>query len=295
MSVESKVIEGLFRLAGVSKPRSPKVFYKKLRKNAILYKKGEKIPSRVAGVRTEEGVYCGMRYYVFIPSEVESSAAILYLHGSGYVNAHKKAQEKFASYIARNTHAKVFFPIYPKLPICTAVSCIAVLNNFYVFLRKQGRVVFLGDSSGAALCLVLSQEKADADKLVLISPYLDIYPDREAEEMQKKDVLLSVDRLRAVARLWAYDLPYDSPKLSPIYGDYAGKEMLILAGGNEVFLPSIKKFWDACRKRKMNVEYEEKKGQPHCYPLFPTPEGKEGKEMIVHALVRFLYTKGEDQ
>ena len=140
MSAMSKTIEILFRIAGVSKPLKPRAFYKKLRKNAITYKRGERVPRRVSGVRAEKSVYCGMVYYTFVPNHIDSASSVLYLYGSGYVNAHKRAQEKFAAEIAKNVHVKVFFPIYPKLPICAAVSAEAVLNNFYRFLQKQGAV-----------------------------------------------------------------------------------------------------------------------------------------------------------
>ena len=173
MSAKSKWIEFLFRIGGVAKPQNPRDFYKKLRKNAIEYKKGEKIPRRVSGVRVEKNVYCGMVYYTFIPKHVESAASVLYLHGSGYMNAHKRAQEIFAAETANRVHAKVYFPIYPKLPICTAVSCHAVLNNFYRFLEKKEKICLVGDSSGASLCLILSEGKAEADKIVAISPWLD--------------------------------------------------------------------------------------------------------------------------
>ena len=292
MSAKSKTIEFLFRIAGVSKPQKPRAFYKKLRKNAIAYKKGEKIPRKVSGVLVEKNVYCGMIYYTFVPKQVDCSAAVLYLHGSGYTNAHKRAHETFAAAIAKNVHARVFFPIYPKLPICTAVSCEAVLNNFYRFLQKQGKVCLVGDSSGASLCLILSEEKPEADKIVAISPWLDAELRDVGAEEQKKDVFLSADRLRYVAKLWAFDLPLDSPKISPAAGNFEGKEILLFCGENEIFLPSIRSFYEVVgKKRNIRVEYYEGKDQPHDYPLLPTAEGEEARKIVFDALVRFLYER----
>ena len=77
MSAKSKWIERIVRIAGISKPQKPRKFYKKLRKNAISYKKGERIPPRVSGVRVDKNVYCGMVYYTFVPQYVESGASVL--------------------------------------------------------------------------------------------------------------------------------------------------------------------------------------------------------------------------
>lgn len=292
MSAKSRRIEFLFRLTGVSKEQKPRKFYKKLRKNAIAYKKGEKIASRVSGVRVEKNVYCGMTYYSFIPKCVESAASVLYLHGSGYMNAHKRAQEKFAAEIAKNVHAKVYFPIYPKLPICTALPCHAVLNNFYRFLQKKGRLVLVGDSSGASLALVLSEGKPEADKIVAISPWLDASLAGIGEKEQKKDAFLCAERLRYIAKLWAFDLPAESAKLSPINGDYEGKEILLFCGENEIFLKSARAFLEKnAGNKKVRIDYYEGEDQPHDYPLFQTPEGKEARKTMFDALVRFLYVK----
>ncbi len=292
MSAKSKWIERIFRLAGVSKPQKPRAFYKKLRKNAIEYKKGEKIPSRVSGVRVDKNVYCGMVYYTFVPQNVESGSSVLYLHGSGYMNAHKKAQERFAAEIAKNVHSKVFFPIYPKLPICTARACHAVLNNFYHFLQKQGRVCMVGDSSGASLCLIMSEGKAEANAIVAISPWLDAELTGIGFGEQKKDVFLSADRLRYIAKLWAYDLPLSSSEMSPLNGSFEGKEILLFCGENEIFLPSVRAFYERCKKNgKVRVEYYEGKDQPHDYPLLQTIEGREARKIVFDTLIRFVYAK----
>ena len=290
MSAKSKSIEWLFRIARVSEKKSPKTFYRKLRKNAIRYKRGERIPRRVSGVRVEKNLYCGMQYFTFIPKHVESAASVLYIHGSGYVNAHTRAHEKLAAEIASSVHAKVYFPIYPKLPICTAVSCQAVLYNFYRFLLKQQKIFLVGDSSGASLCLVLSEGERTADRLILISPWLDATLANVGEDEQKKDVFLNADRLRRTAKLWAYDLPLTDSKISPAQGNYEGKEIVIFCGENEIFKSSIQAFCVANRKNKtIRITYVEGKDQPHDYPLFSTPEGQEARKMLSETLVRFLY------
>jgi len=288
MSAASWLIEKIFLLSGAGKRLTPEHFYKKLRKNAIRFKKGEKLRSPFLGVKVESDVYCGMRYYVFLPKEVDTARSVMYLHGSGYMCAHRTVQERFAAQLAKNTHAKVYFPIYPKLPMDTVTPCLAVLNNFYSFLARKGEIFLIGDSSGASLSLVLAAERKDIRRVIAISPWLILSLCVEARKAEK-DVVLSLDMLERVARLWAYDLPFEHPKLSPYYGDYSGKEIMLFAGEWERFCPEIKRFVSEKRGECLSLTCEVGREQQHCYPLMPTPEGREARAVIYRKLHEWLY------
>ena len=287
MSAASKVVEGIFRLSGASKELPAKKFYKKLRRNAIRDKKGGK-PLLFFNGRVESEIYCGMRYFVFVPREVETGKSVLYIHGSSYMNRYRVAQLSFAAGIARNTHAKVYFPLYPKLPITTVLPCVALLNNFYVFLRKKGEVFLLGDSSGASLSLALAAERADITSVIAISPWLKLSLGEECRDIDT-DVMLCPSTLQRVARLWAYDLPFENVKLSPYFGDYSGKELFLFAGEKELFRPDILSFCREKEKEGAKISYREGREQPHCYPLLPTPEGREARKEIYRKLQNELY------
>ncbi|MBQ9369583.1 MAG: alpha/beta hydrolase [Clostridia bacterium] len=290
MSISAWILERLFTLSGASKPTSPKRFYKALRKNAIVYKRGEGRKACLCGVKVESGVYCGMRYYVFVPKQVDATTSVLYLHGSGYIHSHRAVQERMAATIAKNTHLKVYFPIYPKLPVSTALPCHAVLNNFCTFLLKKGGVLPVGDSSGASLCLALTAERRELTTAVAISPWLDLRLGAEEEEMRLKDKMLCPDRLRYVARLWAYDLPYEDVRLSPINGDYSGKKVWVFVGSKEILCPAARRFSE--RNRAGNVEVIVGEGMQHVYPLMPTPEGKQARSRICDIISEAVYKRG---
>ena len=292
MSISSRLLEKAFVLTGAARPMSPKRFYKKLRKNAVTHKRGEKVKSCFLGVKTEVGVYCGMRYFVFSPREEESADVVMYLHGSGYMNVHLAAQERFAANIAKNTHLKVYFPIYPKIPLCTAVSSYAVLNNFYSFLLKQGNVILVGDSSGGALALALASERKEARLVVAVSPWVDLDLDGRADEM-KEDVLLSPDTLRRAARLWRYDLPMTDVRISPTHGDFAGKKIYLFVAEKEIFRPYIREFYEKKSAQGAEIFYREGAGEQHDYPLFPTPEGRAARMMIYDVISSAAYKRGE--
>jgi len=292
MSISSKVIETVFRMRGAAQPISTEKFYRKLRKSAVAYRKGEKAKGCTHGVKRECGVYCGMRYLAFTPKQVDASSLVMYLHGSGYMNSHHAFQERFAASIAKNTHLRVFFPIYPKLPASTAVASIAVLNNFYSFLLKQGDVILAGDSSGAALCLSLAAERKEAHTVAAISPWLRLDLDERAEKMCATDVVLPFDTLRCTAKLWAKDLPFSAVKVSPMYGDFSGKNILLFAAEKELFCPYAREFYERKLAEGANVRYVEGKGQQHDYPLMPTPEGRAARSLLYQAIWEAVYQRG---
>ena len=288
----SCIIEKVLRLSGASKEVSAKNFYKKLRKNAIRHKKGDKGVPLFLGVKAEREIYCGMHYFVFVPRSVETDKSIMYIHGSGYMNGYRRIQAKFAAELAVRTHAKVYFPLYPKLPVSTVLPCFALLHNFYVFLGKKGEVFLIGDSSGAALALALAAEREEIRSVIAISPWVSLSVGEEGRRV-KSDVTLSLSALDRAARLWAYDLPYENVKLSPINGNYMGKELLIFAGEKEIFCPDIRLFAERKSAEGCRLTYWEGEGQQHCYPLFPTPEGREARAKILSVLQERIY--GEAQ
>ena len=212
----------------------------------------------------------------------------MYIHGSGYMNGYRHIQTKFAADLARQTHAKVYFPLYPKLPVSTVLPCFALLHNFYVFLRKKGEVYLLGDSSGGSLALALAAEREEIASVIAISPWVSLNVGEEGRRV-KSDVTLSLPTLDRVARLWAYDLPYENVKLSPINGDYHGKDILLFAGEKEIFCPDLRRFAERVGASGGRILYVEGEGQQHCYPLFPTPEGRGARERIRCDLQQKIY------
>ena len=259
-----------------------------MRRNAIRRKKYPKCRYSACGVKTERNVYCGMRYLTFVPSNVETDKTVLYLHGSAYMNEPRAAQLRFAAEIARKTHARVQFPIYPKLPDATAISCFALLNNYFVFLRKKGEVLLLGDSSGGALALSLAATRSDIDAVIAISPWLSLSVGEEGRTVAS-DVMLSVDTLDRIAPLWARDLSFEDVRVSPIQGRFKGKTLFLICGEKELFRPDVLRFCGAQSGQGATVIYLEGAGQQHCYPLMPTPEGRDAREEIIHFLQKGIY------
>ena len=292
MKVANGVLELFLRLSGASKTISEKTFYKKMRKNAVKTVKGKDRLPLFLGVFMEKGVYCGMRYFCFIPPQVDTAKSILYLHGSAYVDLYCGVQIKFVASLAKNTHAKVYFPLYPKLPFSTVLPCFALLNNFFAFLKKKGEVLLMGDSSGAALALSLAEAQQSIDFVVAISPWLRLFLGEE-ERRVKTDLMLSFSKLSYVANLWSGGVKRTDNRVSPIYGDYGGKTILLFAGEFEMFRPLAELFTAQQRVKGATIRYIEGERQQHCYPLLPTAEGERARKIIYQEMRFRLYGEGK--
>ena len=288
MSVASEIVECLLRLSGASKEVSEREFYKEMRKNAFCRLRGRESLPHFSDVKTEKGVYCGMNYFLFLPTEVDTPNIVMYLHGSGYVNTYRRFHLRFAADLARNLHAKVYFPLYPKLPFADAVSCFALLNNFYAFLVKKGKVCLIGDSSGASLALSLAAKNASAKTVVAISPWVLLKVGEEGRQVTS-DVVLSLSKLDYAAELWKGDLKTEDVRVSPFYGNYAGKDILLIAGEKERFRPDILRFFHEHAASGAKMSYIEGRASQHCYPLMPTPEGKGARRVIYEKMCGCLY------
>ena len=288
MSVSSRLIECFLWLSGSAKDPTEKQFYRKMRKNAIRTKREEKKGPPVCGIMAQKSVYCGMPYYTLIPQEVETTKSILYLHGSAYMNGYRPAQLRFAVELAKQTHAKVYFPLYPKLPFSTFLSCFALLNNFFVFLRKKGEVFPMGDSSGGTLALALALTRSEVKEVIALSPWVSLSVGEEGRRV-RSDFMISLGCLDRVASLWAEKISWQDPRLSPIQGTFSGKSLFITSGECERFRPDLLRFCKVQEERGATVTYIEGAKQQHCYPLLPTPEGREARQAITKRLQHALY------
>ena len=288
MSISNAIVKCLLRLSGTSKDVSEATFCREMRENAAKERRAAMRVPHCLGVRVELGVYCGMNYFIFIPRETDTNNAILYIHGSGYMNAYRRVQLRFAADLAKNLHAKVYFPLYPKLPVATARVAYALLKNFYAFLYKKGEVFLIGDSSGGALALSLTADHPSVRSVIAISPWVRLDVSEEGRKVEG-DLILSLSKLDYTAKLWRDDLDGGDVRVSPIFGHYEGRDIILFAGEKEVFRPDILDLFHEHSARGATVTYVEGRDGQHCYPLMPTKEGRSARRAIYEKIGEYLY------
>ncbi|OSS52669.1 hypothetical protein B5807_02917 [Epicoccum nigrum] len=241
-------------------------------------------------------------------SDLPRSAAMLYLHGGAFYREIDPGHWTFISQAARETGLDVLVPIYPLLPRpgATASNVVSRLEELVRLLSRKQRIVSIaGDSAGGCIALALAQRlvasapdvSGQLSSVVLISPVLDLALDNpEAERLDPVDPWLGLAGLRAIAPLWAGELPVRDPRVSPLYGAIEGlPPVMLLSGTMDLLNPDARRLSGRFQgmkdgggekgvKGSVELErfvYVEGEGMVHVYPLLPHWEGGVARERIM--------------
>ncbi|MFF8267001.1 alpha/beta hydrolase fold domain-containing protein [Streptomyces sp. NPDC016562] len=233
--------------------------------------------------------------YEVAPLGAEPAAQVLYLHGGGYVDELVRPHWALVRTLVTRARARVVVPAYILAPRGTAdrtVPVAADLLSGLIASGGDGGTVLLGDSAGAGLALAAAQRLRDRtgeqpSRIVLVSPWLDVtmsHPDQAA--IEASDPVQARPGLREAGRLYAGTLAADDPRVSPLYGTFAGLAPLtVFSGTRDVLATDSRELLRRARAEGAEVDLHEEAGMPHGYPLLPVPEGRAARERIVE-LVR---------
>jgi phosphinothricin tripeptide acetyl hydrolase len=204
-----------------------------------------------------------------VPSEwlsapgARADAAVLYLHGGGYVIGSPRSHRHLAAAIGRAASSSVLLPDYRLAPECPYPAAVDDAVAAYRWLLGKAiapaRIVIAGDSAGGGLTvatlLALREGGVPLPAAgVCISPWVDLtcggasYTTRaEADPIVKRDGVA----MMAAAYLGTRDLK--TPLASPLFAELRGlPPLLIQVGDDEVLLDDSVQL--AERARKAGVE-----------------------------------------
>jgi epsilon-lactone hydrolase len=170
----------------------------------------------------------------------------------------------------------------------TAPSANPDAGNYVMFLHGGG---FINEIARAHLGLAAAQWLRDSgyrqpNGLVLISPGVDASVNSaEHIAIAPSDPLQDIPGILEAARLYAGDLYFSHPYVSPLQGDFRGlAPMIIFSGTLDLIYPDSIELALKARAAGVPVELHLRQGQPHNYAAMPTPEGREARAAIVRAL-----------
>lgn len=172
----------------------------------------------------------GWPCYEIAPRGRTPKAQVLYLHGGAFIDEAGINHWALVKELTCNVPACVVVPVYPLAPAETAETVLPALTALARTLTSGSGLpaVFMGDSAGGGLALAAAQRlrdegEATADRLVLISPWLDaLLDDPVVDEIQPRDPMLAAEALRWTGALWAGALSPSDPAVSPLNGSMAG-------------------------------------------------------------------------
>lgn len=238
----------------------------------------------------------GRPVYTIRPLEGGTARHVLYLHGGAYVHQIQHDHWKFLARLVDRTGCTVTVPLYPLAPAHHGDDTVgmvrAVHDEVFAHTASENKV-FMGDSAGAALALVLARQlgatgAVTPKEVVMISPWLDVtMTDPMARALDPCDPYLGVAGLAEAGRLYAGDLDRRDPMISPLHAPAATPGRLSLfIGTRDILLADARRFRARCVREGVDLGYFEYPGMFHAWHLSEVPEARHALRQLVRIVQR---------
>jgi epsilon-lactone hydrolase len=271
--VEQAEVDRLFRL--LRRARAALSLKEPLQDRRAVMSKGE--------LPVGEDVVVSTQNAAGVPSEWISTpgdgpGAILYVHGGGFTLGGLGEAREFLSRLSRASRTRVLHPNYRLSPEHPFPAALDDLRSTYAWLRARldaSQIVVMGDSAGGGLALSLVMSLRDGASalpagLVMMSPWVDLamrgksYTDRA-----DRDPIETAEVLEWSARAYAGKTSLTDPRISPLYGNFAGLPPIMIMVGSEEMMYDDSIAIDArARGAGVDVTLDIAQGMPHDYPRF---------------------------
>jgi epsilon-lactone hydrolase len=213
------------------------------------------------------------------PTGARLDAAVLYLHGGGYVIGSPRSHRHLAAAIAQAASTAALVPDYRLAPEHPFPAALDDAVAAYQWLLARGlapaRIVVAGDSAGGGLTiatLVALRERGLPRPAagVCISPWVDLtcsgatYATKAAV-----DPIVTRESVSMMAEAYAAGGDPKAPLLSPLYADLRGlPPLLVQVGGDEVLLDDARGLAEHARAAGVDVTLEEWPAMIHVWHWF---------------------------
>ncbi len=224
-----------------------------------------------------------------LPPGAARDAAILYVHGGGYVACSPLSHRPLTTALARDSGVAVFavdYRLAPEHPFPAALDDVLAAYDAIVARGvPPARIVVGGDSAGGGLALSAALALRDRGNgpglagALAYSPWTDLLAtgDSIRTNAESDDMLLG-SGVAASARNYApSDADVRNPLASPLYGDLGGlAPLLVFASRSEILRDDSIRFVDRARNAGTPADLVLEPGLPHVWPIFVDvmPEAK---------------------
>lgn len=234
------------------------------------------------GLRVEPSREPGLPGEWLHPREAMAGAALLFIHGGGFIAGSPRTHRSFAAWLAHRAGVAVFslgYRLAPEHPYPAAPDdCVAAVRA----MRARGlRVAIGGDSAGGQLAIATALRlraggEALPAGLMLVCPVTDFTDASESLRTNAaSEPLLGLRHRTHALGLYAGAASLRDPLLSPVYADLRGLPPTIVEASRiEVLWDDARRFVDAAQAAGVAVEFHPHDGLAHDWQLMVpfTPE-----------------------
>ena len=270
---------------------------------------GSRIPIKVIR-RCKIKKYKYQKRRVFVMKNrktTNSNLVILYLHGGSYVAGIMKEHWIFLNNICKDIpDCTVIIPDYPLPPKYNYKNVFKMMEGLYgeIINKVDSRkLIVMGDSAGGGLSLALMQKvgidnKNEPEKLILISPWLDIKMENpKIDEVQKVDKVLNKNALKLAGNLYLGKGNKDNYLTSPIDGPLDKlKNVTIYTGTYDILNPDVQDLVKRAKKDKIDIKVKQTENAVHIWILsknYKEYHSKEDYEQLILELKELERDKNE--
>ena len=224
------------------------------------------------------------------PPGARADAAVLYLHGGGYVIGSPRSHRHLAAAIGAAARVRVLLPDYrlaPEHPFPAAVDDAVAAYRWLMDQRiTPGRIVIAGDSAGGGLTVATLLALRDAGVPlpaagVCISPWVDLTCSGGSYRTRAEaDPIVKGESVGQMATAYLAGKDAKTPLASPLFADLRDlPPLLIQVGDDEVLLDDAVQLAERARKAGVDATLDVWDQMVHVWHWF-FPMLDEGQQAI---------------
>ncbi|HXJ77439.1 MAG TPA: alpha/beta hydrolase [Candidatus Methylomirabilis sp.] len=251
-----------------------------LAEQRAMYDRAERVFTMPPGTVVDSVTVGGRPAEWIRPVGAQTDAALLYLHGGGYVIGSPRSHRHLAEAIARSARIACLLPDYrlaPEHPFPAAVDDALAAYRSLVDQRKiaPGRLAIAGDSAGGGLTVatLLAMRQAGLPMpgaAVCISPWTDLTCSAGSYESKAAtDPMVARPGITVMAQHYLGATDARTPLASPLFADLRGlPPLLIHVGSEEVLLDDATRLGDRARTAGVDTTIEVWEPMIHVWHWF---------------------------
>ncbi|NQX90649.1 MAG: alpha/beta hydrolase [Flavobacteriales bacterium] len=227
---------------------------------------------------------------------VEKGKVIFFIHGGAFAFGSVRTHKPAAYFLSKRLKSAVYLPEYRTTPEhnfpLPLEDCLEAWKKVTA-LHPDEEIYVVGDSAGGNLSAALTyytgkETLRQPDKLVLMSPWLDLRPESKSSFRNYCDEsIFDKEDLQVYARHYLGGRDSDDPLISPLTADVSGfPKTFIQVATNELLYPDSQEFFQKLQDHGVEAFLDTEDNLFHSWQLLPDylPAAKRSLEKVAEFL-----------